>query len=186
MDDSKIVELYFARNETAITQTEIKYGSACRSIAHRILKNKEDSEECVFDSYMSLWNTIPPVKPLNFFSYLARLVRNHSLNRYSRLKAKKRGNGEVELVLEELSYCIPDSMKVEESLEYLELSEIINKFLRSLEEEKAVIFMQRYWYLCSIKQIAKNNNLSESNVKMILLRLRESLRNILAKEGIEV
>ena len=186
MDDSKIIELYFARDEAAITQTEIKYGSACYSIAQRILKNKEDSEECVFDSYLSVWNTVPPVRPLNLFSYLARIVRNKALNRYSRLKAKKRGNGEVELVLEELSYCIPDSMKVEESLEYLELSEIINKFLCSLEEDKAVIFMQRYWYLCSIKQIAKNNSLSESNVKMILLRLRESLKTVLAKEGIEV
>lgn len=185
MDDSKIIELYFARDEAAITQTEIKYGSACHSIAQRILKNKEDSEECVFDSYLSVWNTVPPVRPLNLFSYLARIVRNKALNRYERLKAKKR-KGENELVLEELSYCIPDSLKDEDSIEYLELVEILNKFLHSLDDDKAQIFMQRYWYLCSIKEIAQNNKLSQSNVKMILLRLRESLKTVLAKEGIEV
>ncbi len=186
MDDGQIIELYLAKNESAVTETEIKYGAACHGIAYRILRSREDSEECVLDSYLSLWNSIPPIIPKNLFAYLARLVRNISLNRYEKRRAKKRGSGEKELVLDELSFCIPDSMKNETSIEALELAEIINSFLHSLEEEKATIFMQRYWYLCSIKEIAAQNKLSQSNVKMTLLRLRQTLKEYLAKEGIEV
>lgn len=186
MDDSQIIELYLAKNEAAITETEIKYGTACHGIAYRILRSREDSEECVLDSYLKLWNSIPPIIPKCLFAYLARIVRNLSLNRYEKRRARKRGGGEKELVLDELSYCIPDSMKNEASIEALELAEIINGFLYSLEEEKATIFMQRYWYLCSIKEIAAQHKLSQSNVKTILLRLRETLKDYLAKEGVEV
>lgn len=186
MNDQQIIELYFGRKESAITETDKKYGSACRSISYRILNSHEDSEECVNDSYMSIWKSVPPIRPKSLFGYLARIVRNLSLNRYEKQRAKKRGGDERELVFEELSYCIPDGLNSEKEFDKVELAEILNSFLSSLPEEKAIIFMQRYWYFCSVKEIASENKLSQSNVKMILLRLRQSLKEYLAKEGIEV
>lgn len=186
MDDKQIIDLYFQRDENAIGETDKKYGGSLKGISYRIVKNRSDSEECVNDTYLKVWNSVPPEKPIKFFSYLAKIVRNVSFTRYEYTRAKKRGFDEMPLVLEELSYCIPDKFKTEEEIEAKELSKIIDRFLMSEGEEKAVIFIQRYFYLCSIKEIATQNGMSQSKIKMTLLRLRQSLKEHLIKEGIEV
>lgn len=186
MEDKQIIELYFKRDESAITQTDKKYGDNLRSISHRIIRNRQDSEECVNDTYFKVWNAVPPEKPVKFFPYLAKIVRNLTINRCEKLTAKKRGFGEIPLVLDELSYCIPDKSETEKEYGENELRRIIDLFLSSLKEEKAVIFIQRYFYLCPIKEIAEENKISQSKVKMTLLRLRQTLKEFLITEGIEV
>lgn len=186
MDDIQIIELYLKRDESAITHTDKKYGDDLRGISYRIIKNLQDSEECVNDTYIKVWSSVPPEKPLKFFAYLAKIVRNLTLNRYEMLTAKKRGSGEIPLVLEELSYCIPDKDETEREFDRNRLNKTIDSFLSSLEEEKAIIFVQRYFYLCSIKEIAYENKISQSKVKMMLLRLRSTLKEYLITEGIEV
>ncbi len=186
MNDTEIIDLYFKRDEKAITHTDKKYGDDLRRISHRIIRNTQDSEECVNDTYLKVWNSVPPQNPVRFFAYLVKIVRNLSLNRYEMLTAKKRGSGEIPLVLDELSYCIPDKAGTETEYDKNRLNIIIDRFLSSLEEEKAVIFIQRYFYLCSIKEIARENKMSQSKVKMTLLRLRSTLKEYLITEGIEV
>lgn len=186
MEDSQIISLYFSRDEKAIKETERKYGNYCRSISLRILKNKEDCEECVNDTWMSAWTSIPPKEPLKLSAYLGRITRNLSLKKYEAAKTKKRGSGEVPLILDELSLCIPDRSDVDSALDSKLLEESIDSFLSSLSPEHRKIFMQRYWYLCSIKEISENNGMTRSNVKMTLLRLRNTLREKLKKEGVEI
>lgn len=186
MEDRQIIDLYFSRDEKAIEETEKKYGSYCRSISLRIVKNKEDCEECVNDTWMSAWISIPPKEPLRLSAYLGRIARNLSLKKYEAGKAKKRGSGEIPLVLDELSLCIPDRNNVDGELDSRLLEESIDSFLSSLSAEHRIIFMQRYWYLCSIKEIAEDNGMTQSNVKMTLLRLRNTLREKLKKEGVEI
>ncbi len=186
MEDRQIIELYFSRDEKAIKETDIKYGNYCRSISLRILKNKEDSEECINDTWMSAWISIPPKEPQRLSAYLGRITRNLSLKKYEATKAKKRGSGEIPLVLGELSLCIPDENDVDSIIDAKMLEESINVFLASLSDAHRKIFMQRYWYLCSIREIAEENQMSQSNVKMTLLRLRNTLRENLKKEGVEI
>lgn len=183
MDDSKIVELFLSRNEEAIKQTQEKYSRYCDYIASNILSSKEDAEECVNDTLLRAWNSIPPAKPQNLKSYLGTITRNLALDRYDRNTAKKRSG--VELVFEELSECLPDSTG-RDITEELTLKSALNEFLSSIGERKRIIFLQRYWYLSSVKDIAENNGLSENNVKVILLRLRAKLKKFLEKEGINL
>lgn len=186
MEDKQIIEMYFSRQEQAIKESDIKYGSYCRSISMRILGNQEDSEECVNDTWMSAWISIPPNNPQRLSAYFGRITRNLSLKRYESQKAKKRGSGEIPLVLAELSLCIPDTEGVEDRFDEIMLTERINSFLEALSPDKRKIFLQRYWYLCSIKEIAQENEMSQSNVKMTLLRLRGQLKEELKKEGVEI
>ncbi len=186
MNDTEIIDLYFKRDETAISQTDKKYGNDLKGISYRIVRNRSDSEECVNDTYLRVWRNIPPERPLKFFPYLAKIVRNISLNRYEYIKANKRTADVIPLVLNELSYCIPDKFSMDETIDERELIKIIDNFLMSQSEEKAVIFIQRYFYLCSIKEIAAENAISQSKAKMTLLRLRQALKEQLTKEGIEV
>ena len=140
MDDLKIIELYFKRNEQAIKETDIKYGKLCHSISFNILKNREDSEECVNDTYLKAWQTIPPQYPSKLSTYLGKITRNLALNRYKYYNRQKRGEGQTELVLDELLECVPAAESTEQAVEEKILVEVLNRFLNDLPEEKMKIF----------------------------------------------
>lgn len=184
MDDRQIITLYNERSEAALSETSAKYGKYCRTIAYNILYNEEDSEECVNDTWLRAWETIPPQYPNRLSAFLGKITRNLALNRYKQNTAKKRGGGQIMLALEELAECVPGKEGTEEATEEALLIEVLNRFLADLPTEKRKLFLRRYWYLCSVKKIAEDFNLGESNVKMTLLRLREQLKSVLEKEGI--
>ena len=186
MEDNQIVELYWARSESAITETADKYGRYCYSIAFNILHGREDSEECVNDTYLSAWNSMPDQRPNKLRAFLGRITRNLSLKRWETYDAAKRGAGQVPLVLDELQECIPARESTEQAIDAMALAELINGFLSTTSEEKRKIFMRRYWYLSPVKEIAKDFTLSESKVKMSLLRTRNELKQYLEKEGVEL
>ena len=176
MEDSAIIDLYWAREERALSETDAKYGGYCRSIAHNILKNREDSEECVSDTWLHAWNAMPPQRPSILSSFLGRIRQN----------AEKRGGGSLPLALDELSECVPAPGRVEQALEARELAEAIDRFLRTLPERECSIFLRRYWYVDSVQDIAARYALRENTAKSILFRTREKLRRYLAGEGILV
>ena len=183
MDDSQILELYRARSENAIAETANKYGKYCHYIARNILHDNEESEECVNDTYLKAWEVIPPQHPKQLSTFLGKITRNLALNKYKHDTTQKRGAGQVSLALDELQECLPDGSDVEQVVDELVLTETLNRFLASLPIETRKVFMQRYWYLCSIKEIAADFNISESKVKMLLLRARNELKKTLEKEG---
>ncbi len=174
MEDEKILDLYFARNQRAINETQDKYGTFCGAIAERILFNKEDAEECVNDTWYSAWNAIPPSRPSHFRAYLAKVTRNLSLNARAKESAKKRGSGAVDI-----GSC-------EAAVDELALGKILSAFLREQSETARKVFIQRYFYFESVKTIAKDSSLSESGVKMSLLRTRKALKDVLIREGISL
>lgn len=186
MEDSVIIDLYWAREERALSETEAKYGGYCRSIAHNILQNREDSEECVSDTWLHAWNAMPPQRPSILSSFLGRITRNLSFDRCRRQKADKRGGGVLPLALGELSECVPAPGRVDETFEAQELAEAIDRFLRRLPERECSLFLRRYWYVESIQTIAARYQLRENTVKSMLFRTREKLRRYLAGEGIIV
>lgn len=184
MEDREIVDLYWARSDRAISETERKYGRYCHYIAYNILYNEEDSEECVNDTYMNAWKTIPPHRPSLLKTFLGKLTRNISINKYKSLTAEKRGRGDLPMVLDELHETLAGHEKTESIVEDMVLIDVLNSFLGSMSKEKRMIFMRRYWYFSSIKEIARDFNIGESKVKMSLLRSRNELRELLEKEGI--
>ena len=181
MEDKRIIELYWQRSEEAISQTTSKYGAYCRSIAWNILCNQEDTEECVNDTWLRTWDTIPPQRPRGLQTFLGKITRNLSLDRWRRNHAQKRDSG-VFLALEELEECVPgcDGNMSED----IAIRDALNGFLGSLKPEHRKIFLRRYWYLSPVKEIAEDYCIGESKVKMILLRTREKLRVHLETEGI--
>ena len=183
MDDKSIVELFLARAESAISEAAKKYGRYCRYIALHLLGNEQDAEEVENDTYMKLWQSIPPKKPDPLKPYVGRIVRNIALNRIEEKSAQKRG--EVALVLEELSECLSDNSG-EELGESFALREALNSFLASLDEKTRVIFMQRYFYTCTVREIAAARGLKESAVTMLLFRTRQKLREHLNREGFDL
>ena len=186
VEDKQIIDLYWARAETAISETAKKYGRYCHSIAFNILHSHEDSEECVNDTFFNAWRAIPPQRPSKFAAFLGTITRHLSLNRWEQYNAEKRGCGQVPLVLEELSDCIPASENVEQVVDDLALTELLNRFLGTLSTDSRKIFMRRYWYMNTIKEIAKGYSMSESKVKMSLLRSRNELKQLLEKEGFDL
>lgn len=182
MEDKSIIDMYFSRNEEAITQTQAKYGRYCHSIAYNILGDIRDCEECVNDTYMALWKSIPPKRPNVFSAYIAKITRNISLKRYREKNTQKRGGGEVALTLDELYECIPAANDPQSSCEYHELTAVLESFLRSLDSDDRYIFMRRYWYFDSIVQICEKTADKESAVKMKLMRLRQKLKKRLEEE----
>lgn len=186
MDDAKIVQLYFDRDEQAIPATADKYGNYCTSIANNILGNREDAEECVNDTYLNAWNAIPPHRPKMLSTFLGKIVRNLAFNRYKHTTADKRGGGEITAVLEELANCVSGNDDVEQAYEYKELVASINDFLSTLPVEKRNIFVCRYWYTDSISDIATRYNMTYAAVSMALNRLRTKLHNYLIKRGYEL
>ena len=179
MDDKQILDLYWARSESAIAETDRKYGKFCHRIAYNILVNHEDSEECVNDTYLKTWSIIPPKRPVKFGAFLGKIVRNLALNRYEMLHTAKRGSGEVPVALDELAECIPDPNSVERTIDNRILSDKLNIFLSELPKDTRKIFMRRYWELCSVKEISSVYGISESKVKMTLFRTRGKLRTFL-------
>ena len=186
MDDIQIVDLYWQRSETAISETSNKYGKYCHYIAFNILNNNEDSEECVNDTYMQAWNSMPPHRPSVLKTFLGKITRNLALDKYKYLTAKKRNTGQMPLIFDELKECLPNLDNTENIIDDIVLTEILNRFLSSLSVEKRKIFMRRYWYLSSIKEIAADYKMNESKIKMSLLRSRNELKKLLEKEGISL
>ena len=184
MEDAKIIDLYFARSEDAVQQTDAAYGKKLFSLADRILHDAQDSEESVSDTYMKTWQTIPPQRPVYFYAYLAKLCRFFALGKLDWKMAAKR-NAEVVSLTEEMELCIPDRRKEAEA-DGKEIGRAMNAFLGSLPQESRVIFLRRYWFCDTISEIAERYGISESKVKMRLLRTRNQLADFLNKEGISV
>lgn len=183
MDDSSIVRLYWERSEEAITETDLKYGSYCHSIAYNILKNREDTEESVSDTYLDAWNAMPPHCPSILATFLGKITRRISIDRWRVRSAYKRGGGEITLALEELEECVADTKNVEQELESRELTRSVNSFLDTLPTTNRQVFLCRYWYLESIQDIAIRFGFSQGKVTSMLHRTRNKLRKQLAKEG---
>lgn len=183
MEDAKIVQLYWDRDERAIPATADKYGSYCSSIAQNILGSREDAEECVNDTYLHAWNAMPPHRPAVLSTFLGKIVRNISLNRYKRNTADKRGGGELPMVLEELSDLVSGREDVEQEIDRQELAAAIHAFLDSLSPAKRCMFVSRYWYTDSISKIALRHGMKDSAVSMTLSRLRRKLHDELAERG---
>lgn len=186
MEEKQIIDLYWARSERAIDETARKYGKFCHSIAFNILANRQDSEECVSDTYLQAWNVIPPRRPNKLSAFLGKITRNLALKKYEKSNAQKRGGGQVVLALEELAECIPDPDTVERQVDDRILADKLNLFLSQLSAENRKIFLRRYWKLDSVKEIANAFGITESKVKMSLMRTRGRLRNFLEQEGIEI
>lgn len=184
MNDQRIIELFWERHESAISVTADKYGKYCHTIAYNILYNYFDAEECVNDTYLGAWNGIPPQKPKNLAAFLGKITRNLAINRYNRHKTSKRGNGQIEIVLSEVENCIPDIKGIEQAMDEEHLVAVINRFLRAQHKTKRKLFVQRYWYMYPIREIAEMHNMSESKVKTILYRMRVELKQNLEKEEI--
>lgn len=184
MEDSGIIDLYWARQERALEETDRKYGSYCWTIAHNILRSREDTEECVNDTWLKAWNAMPPQRPRILSSFLGKITRNLSLDRYKASRTGKRGGGRVTVALEELEQCLPSSANVEQALADAELARVIDRFLRGLPEKECCIFMRRYWYVDSMQEIARRYHLSEGTVKSSLHRTRNKLRAYLEQEGV--
>ena len=186
MDDEKIVQLYWDRNEQAITATADKYGSYCTSIAKNILNSKEDAEECVNDTYINAWNAMPPHRPSILSTFLGKITRNLSFNRYKYNTAGKRGGEEVALVLDEIAELVSGTDSVEQAIHYKELLKAIDTFLYRLPPDKRGIFVCRYWYFDSVSNIASRFGMTENNVSVTLNRLRLKLHNDLLERGFEL
>lgn len=184
MEDEKIIELYFERNESAISETAEKYGNYLYKIAFNILSDNEDSEESVNDTYMSAWNTIPPEKPNVFSAFLSKITRYISLNRYRAGKAEKRGGGEIDAAFEEIEECVPDKSDIYDEIETKELAEVISDYLKKLPETERKIFVCRYYYLDSLSDISEQFGFSQSKVASMLHRTRKKILSHLEKEGV--
>ena len=185
MEDKQIVELYWARSENAISETEKKYGRYCHYIAYQILYNDEDAKEVVNDTYLKTWNTIPPKRPDPLKPYVGTISRQLALDVYKKQNAQKRG-GQVSLVLDELSECIPDNDSGADIGESVALSDALNRFMWALPQRTRNIFVRRYFYMSSVAEIAKDFSMKESNVTMHLLRTRKKLEQFLRKEGFDL
>ena len=184
MNDSQIVALFFDRDQRAIEETAARYGNYCYSIVHNILNNREDAEEAVSDTYLALWDAIPPHKPTVLRTFLGKIARRTALKQWEKMRTQKRGCGEVALALEELSEYLSDGTTPETAIQAAELTQILNAFLRKLTKEERPVFVCRYWYLDSIADIAARFGFSQSKIKSMLARTRIKLRAALTKEGI--
>ena len=186
MEDHKIIELYWARSQQAIQESEDKYGLYCRSIARGILDREEDAEECVNDTWFRAWNAMPPQRPNILSAFFGKLTRNLSLDRWRKNRAAKRGGSQVEVALQELEHCLPDHHRPDEELEAGETATLISDFLWKQPELDRRLFMRRYFHLESIDTLARRFGLTESQAKSRLHRTRQKLKAALEKEGIAV
>ena len=184
MTDMEIIDLYWDRDPSAVTQTANRYGPYCYSIAYSILNNSEDSEECLNDTWHRVWNAIPPLRPNRLSLLLGKITRNLAFDKYKKDRAKRRGGAELSLVLEELDECIPSADSIDNVIENRELERHINKFLHELAERECSIFLLRYWYNKPLAEIGKQLSMKENNVKASLFRSRQKLKSYLEKEGV--
>ena len=184
MEDARILDLYFARDQEAIRETDQKYGGYCHGISFRILNSHSDADECVNDTWLQTWNAVPPRRPRCFQAFLGRIVRNLSLDRWEFLHAQKRGGGRVEALLSELENCIPASLATpEQILTEREVGKVVSKWLEKQPKKNRVAFVRRYWYADSLAETAERIGCSESAAKSLLHRMRGSLQAYLEKEG---
>jgi len=186
MDDEKIVQLYWDRDEQAIPATADKYGAYCTVIARNIVGSTEDAEECVNDTYLKAWNSIPPHRPAVLPAFLGKIVRNLSFNRYKYNTAGKRGGTRTAAVLDEMAELVSDTDSVESAVDRRELLKAINGFLDGLPADKRKVFVCRYWYFDSVADIAHRFGITENNVSVTLNRLRRKLHNYLLERGFEL
>ena len=183
MEDNRIVDLYWQRDESAISETAVKYGKYLNSISYQILLNAEDAEECVNDTWLRAWNTIPPTIPMVLKIFFAKITRHLSFDRYKATKTKKRGGGDIPLVLEELAECIADESDVEGQVDANELGRVINQFIADLPERDRNLFIRRYFFSEPMKVIADRYDMRENAATVTLSRVRKKLREHLSKEG---
>lgn len=186
MNDNAIVKLYLDRDERATKETDVKYGRYCTSIAMNILESREDAEECVNDTWLHAWNAIPPNKPSVLSTFLGKITRNLSFNRYKFNRREKRGGGEMALILDELSEVVSGKESVVDEVLKRELILAINEFINSLSEEKRTLFLRRYWYSESISDLAYISDKTENSVSVTLSRIRKALKAYLIERGYEV
>ena len=183
MNDSEIIDLFYMRSERAIMELAAKYGNACNKVAKNILNNILDAEECVNDAYLGAWNAIPPEKPDPLLTYLCKIVRNISLKMYYRKEAAKRSSTYT-IAMEEIEACIAAPSTVETEFEARELARVIESFLDTLTAENRVIFMRRYWFSDSCKDIAGLVGLTEKNITVRLTRIRQKMKKYLIEKGV--
>ena len=185
IEDEKIIDLFFNRSEKAIQELDIKYGKVCHKLSYNILNNKQDAEECVNDAYLGAWNAIPPARPIPLLTYICKIIRNISLKIYYRKEAAKRSS-HYTIAMEEIEACIAAPNTVEAEIEARELARIIGEFLDTLTLENRVIFMRRYWFADSYKDIAEFVGLSEKNISVRLTRIRQKMKEYLAEREVFV
>lgn len=186
MDDHHIIQLYWDRNDQAIRATSEKYGHYCQRIAKNILNNEEDAEECVNDTYLNAWRSMPTHWPEQLATFLGKITRNLAFNKYKHDHAEKRGSGEIALILDELNDCVSDTDNVEQMIDRQELRKAINAFARSLPIGKRNIFVRRYWYADTVSEIAKDYGMSQGSVSKMLERTRKQLKGYLTERGFEL
>ena len=184
MNDSDIVELYWQRSERAIRETDKKYGGYCRAIAYNICGNGEDAEECVNDTWLGAWNSMPDQRPDRLPPFLGAITRSAAINRFRAARRLKRGGGQTVLALEELAECVPAGTDVEREVEAQELRRCLDAFVAALPETERKIFVARYWFLSPVGEIAGRLGCSAGKVKTSLYRTRGRLRDYLEKEGL--
>lgn len=183
MKDDAIIDLYFQRDENAILESDIKYGGYCRAIAGNILRSREDTEECINDTWFKAWNAMPPTRPDVLKLFFAKITRNLSFDKYKKMNAQKRGGGEIDIALSELEECIAAHSNVENEVNAKELENSVNRFLDTLPERERNIFLRRYFYVEKSGAIAQRYNLAPNHVSVILARTREKLKKHLTDEG---
>jgi RNA polymerase sigma-70 factor (ECF subfamily) len=178
MDDNEIIDLFWQRSEDALTECGSKFGGYCRTIAKNILDNDGDADECVNDTWLRAWNAIPPAKPSRLKAFLAKITRNLALDLYEKLSSQKRGGDSIEIALDELAeIAAPEA-------DSNEITKVINEFLRSEPAENSDIFVKRYWYLQSVREIAAEYAYNENKITSLLLRMRKRLKQNLESEGL--
>ena len=185
MDDSKIIELFYERSEQAIIELSNKYGHICYKVADNILNNRLDSEECVNDAYLGVWNAVPPQKPDPLLSYVCRIVRNLALKKYHENTAQKR-NSIYDIALDEIADCIPASFSVEDEVAAKEVAGLIDNFLETLDQESRILFVRRYWHADSIEELGILFHKSKHYVSVRLSRIRKALKQYLKEKGVSI
>ena len=186
LSDEQIIDLYFAREERAIAETDKKYCQYLHAVAYNILANDQDAEECLQDTYLRVWNAVPPERPRIFHAFLAKITRNLSLSRFKAARRHKRYAGEVSLSLEELGECVSADTEFAQQIESAAIAYVINRYLGSIPDRRMYVFVSRYFYMLSVPQIAKRLSCSASLVKKELAIIRSELRSELEQEGIDV
>lgn len=186
MEDHELVERYWQRDETVLEDTRQQYGGYCFAIAQNLLGSWEDSEECVSDTWLRAWQSMPPQRPGKLSLFLGKITRNLSLDRLREQRAQKRGGGEGELALEELRECIPSPSDPQRETEERELAQSMNAFLRALPRKECSLFLARYWYTYSLGEIGRAFAMKEGTVKASLFRIRKKLKLHLEKEGVSL
>ena len=183
LEDEKIIKLYWDRNQTAITTSEEKYGAYCHQVAWNILRQTEDADECVNDTWLKSWEAMPPERPKVLKYFFSAITRNLSLDYYKKSHRMKRGGGQGEVALEELSECISNGQTPEDEVMAEQLGVAINQFLKAQKERERNVFIRRYYFMETANEIGEKYGLSERNVLMILSRIRKSLKTYLVAEG---